>query len=264
MKRFLNQYKLNIICSFAAIALIIVCWIIAYYAVGNDYVVPSFQDTLKSFFVCFGEGAFWVAFLFTLLRTAIAFLISFVLAALCAVAAAFSKVFKLFIQPFITVMRTLPTLAVILLLLVWTNAKAAPVIVTVLLLFPMIYVQIYAAISGVDKDVLQMADFYNVNKKDKLFKIYLPQISPAVFAQVGANVSLGLKVMISAEVLSNTYKSLGGLMQSARSFLEMPRLAALTLMAVILGLIFEIAFAQLKRINSKWQKGGCYEDRKPL
>lgn len=264
MKNFFVKYKLNLICSFAAVIFVCVCWIIAYYAVGNDYVVPSFTDTLKSFFMCFGEESFWVAFLFTFLRTALAFLISFVLAALCTIAAAYSKIFKCFIQPIITVMRTLPTLAVILLLLIWTNAIAAPVIVTVLLLFPMIYVQMCAAIDGVDKDVLQMADFYGIKKKDKLFKIYLPQISPDIFSQIGANVSLGLKVMISAEVLSNTYKSLGGLMQSARSFLEMPRLAALTVMTIVLGLILEIALSQLKRINAKWQKGTENENRKPL
>ena len=70
--------------------------------------------------------------------------------------------------------------------------------------------------------------------------------------------------MISAEVLSNTYKSLGGLMQSARSFLEMPRLAALTVMTIVLGLILEIALSQLKLINAKWQKGAESENRKPL
>lgn len=254
MKEFFKKKKLNIICSVAAVAFIWICWIIAYYAVGNDYIIPSFQDTFVSLFKCLGEGAFWTAFGFTFLRTALAFVISFLLAAALAAGSALSKIFKSVVKPFVTILRTLPVLAVILLFLIWTNANVAPVIVTVLLLFPMIYARLTAAIDGVDKDVLEMARLYGVSKKDRLFRIYLPQISPAVFALTGSDISLGLKVMISAEVLSNTYRSLGGMMQSARSFLEMPRLAALTLAAVLAGLIIEAAFSQLKRINRKWLK----------
>ena len=228
-------------------------WIIAYYAVGNDYIVPSFQDTFVSLFKCFAEGNFWLSFLTTLLRTAIAFIISFALAAVCAAISRVSSVFKWLIEPIITVLRTLPTLAVLLLILIWTNANAAPVIVTVLMLFPAIYVQFTAAISAVDDGLLQMAEVYNISKKDRLLKIYLPMVSPEIFSQVGANISLGLKVTVSAEVMANTYTSLGGLMQNARSFLEMPRLAALTLITVVIGLIVEIAFAQLNRINAKWR-----------
>lgn len=113
-------------------------WIIAYYAVGNDYIVPSFQDTFSSLFVCLGEGSFWVAFSFTFLRTAAAFAISFLLAGVCAVLSAISKIFKGISQPIIVILRTLPTLAVILILLIWTNAAVAPLIVTALLLFPLI------------------------------------------------------------------------------------------------------------------------------
>ncbi len=254
MKKFLKERKLNIICSVAAVAFIWVCWIIAYYAVGNDYIIPSFQDTFLSLFKCFCEGGFWAAFGLTLLRTLAAFLISFLLAAALAAGSALSKVFKSTVKPFMTALRALPTLAVILIFLIWTSAAVAPVIVTVLLLLPMIYARINAAIDNVDGEILEMARLYGVTRKDRLFKIYLPQISPEIFALTGSDISLGLKVMISAEVLSNTYLSLGGLMQSARSFLEMPRLAALTLVAVLSGLVAEVCFSQLKRINRKWLK----------
>ena len=59
--------------------------------------------------------------------------------------------------------------------------------------------------------------------------------------------------MISSEVLVNTAKGLGGMMQTSSGAGEIARLAALTLAAVILGLIIELAFSQFKRINKKWQ-----------
>jgi ABC-type nitrate/sulfonate/bicarbonate transport system permease component len=86
-----------------------------------------------------------------------------------------------------------------------------------------------------------------------VFAIYLPQISESAFMQAGPNMSLGLKIMVSAEVLASTAQSLGGSMNYARSFLEIPRLAALTLLAVISGFIFEALLYQLTRINKKWR-----------
>ena len=158
------------------------------------------------------------------------------------------------------ILRTLPTLAVILLLLIWTTPKVAPVIVPVLVLFPMIYSQITAAVSGIDEGLKEMADVYHISKRDRLFKIYLPCASPNVLSQTGANISLGLKIMISAEVLASTYQSLGNLMQTARLYLDTPRLAALTAAAILIGFIVDIAFSQLARITYKWSRKECGND----
>lgn len=255
VKDFFKERKLNIICSVAAVLIMWLCWIIIYYSVKNDYIVPSFQDTFAELFKCLKESAFWTAFFMTLLRTVEAFAISFILAAVCAALSACSKIFAEIIKPFMVILRTLPTLAVILLLLIWTNAKVAPVIVTVLVLFPMIYARFNAAIGGVDRGLTEMAEVYGIRKRDRLFKIYLPLVSPNILSQIGADISLGLKLTISAEVLSNTYKSLGGMMQNARAFVEMPRLAALTLVAVLLGLALDLGLSQLKRLTRKWESG---------
>ena len=254
LKNYFKKRKLNIICSIAAIVMMVIVWIIAYYSVKNDYVVPSFSDTLSSLCGCLKSGVFWIAFFNTFGRTLLAFIISFVLAGCLAALSIISKAFSAFINPIMVFLRTLPTLAVILILLIWTSPKTAPVIVTALVLFPMIYAQITAAFGGIDRGLTEMAKVYKLSNRDKLFNIYLPSVTPNVLAQTGADISLGIKVMISAEVLANTYRSLGGLMQNARLYLEMPRLAALTLAAVILGLVVEFAFSQFERITFKWSR----------
>ena len=252
LKKFFTERKLNIIFSLAAIVLMWLVWIIAYYSVKNEYIVPSFTETCKALWQCFKESSFWISFGLTLARTLLAFVISFAIAALCAVLSVLFKWFAYVIKPVIGFLRTLPTLAVSLLLLIWTSAKVAPVIVTVLILFPMIYAELSASFGGVDRGLLEMCTVYNISRRDRIFKVFVPAVAPNILSQVGAQISLGLKVMISAEVLSNTAKSLGGMMQSARYFIEMPRLAALTIASVILGLIAEIALSQLARITKKW------------
>lgn len=227
-------------------------WLIACFVVDNEYILPSFTETMKSMGTILTEKSFWVAFGNTLLRTAEAFVLSFVLAALCAALSSCGKGVSAFIRPIMVFLRTLPTLAVILILLIWTSPLVAPVLVTFLVLFPMIYAQIMAAIGDVDGELIEMARVYRVSRRERLFKIYLPLTAPNVLAQTGANLSLGLKIMISAEVLASTYRSLGGLMQNARLYLEMPRLAALTLVAVAIGLIFESAVSLVARRSRRW------------
>ncbi len=255
MKKFFTERKLNILISVSAVAVMILVWVIAYYCIKNDYIIPSFKDTVASMWRdCLISGPFWRAFGNTVLRTLLAFAVSFIIAAALACLGALSKKAAAFIAPFMVFFRTLPTLAVILVLLIWTNPRVAPVIVTALVLFPMIYARLYAALDGIDGGIRQMVKVYKISKRESVFKIYLPLITPEVLPQTGADISLGLKVMISAEVLASTFQSLGGMMQESRLFLEMPRFAALTILAVIAGLVVDIAFSQLARITYKWSR----------
>ena len=254
IKAYFSKRKFNIILSVSAFALMWIIWLIAYYAVKNDYVVPSISDTAISFGKCLSSGSFWLAFLYSILRTAFSFVISFVLAAVLVALCTLFKACKSFINPFMAVLRTVPTLAIILILLFWTTPTVAPVIVTILVLFPMIYSQLTSAVDGIDEGLIEMAEIYDISKRERLTKIYLPLISPSILSQTGANISLGIKVMISAEVLAGTYKSLGGLMQNARFYIDMPRLAALTIIAVLTGILIDLCFSFLERITFKWSK----------
>ena len=254
IKKFFTQRKLNIIFSLLAIIFMWLIWIVAYYITGNKLIVPAFSDTAQSFFRYLGDGTFWLALLNTFLRTLLAFIISFILAAACALFAKLSKCTKAFLKPIIVFIRTLPTLAVMLIILKLTsgNRSFSPVIVTILVLFPMIFSQMLAAADGIDTGLTEMAKVYKVSKKDRLFKIYLPIIAPNILSQTGANISLGLKIMISAEVLANTVKSLGGMMQYSNISAEVANLAALTLVSVLIGLIIEFAISLIPRFACKW------------
>lgn len=261
MKKYLSANKINIIFSLASLLLMWLTWIVAYAAVQNDLVIPSFWQTVKQVFVLFGEGSFWLALLNTFCRVLIAFAISFALGVICSVFGVLIKNFNSFLSPLITVLRTVPTMAVILILLLWTPPNVAPLIITVLVLFPMIYAQINAAIGQIDKGVLQVAKVYNFSKKTKLTKIYLPLVSPYILAQTGPNLSFAIKLTVSAEVMAYTYVSIGGMMQQAQAYIQVSRLAALTVVSVLAGIIIELVFYFINRFSFKWNKVEGQDDR---
>ena len=80
---------------------------------------------------------------------------------------------------------------------------------------------------------------YGVTRTRQAFRMYLPLSAPVLLKQAGSIFSLGLKVVISGEVLASTYRSLGGMMQEAQIYLQMPRLMALTLLTVLMGFALE-------------------------
>ena len=79
-------------------------------------------------------------------------------------------------------------------------------------------------------------------------------MSKSVFAQVGANLSFGLKVMVSAEIMSYTFESLGGAIYHAQLFVRVPQFMALVLFVVVFGAILEWAFSLLNKISERWSK----------
>lgn len=223
-----------------ALALLSLIWIISHQIVGNELLIPNFFTCVKETVRLLCSSGFWISFSATLLRVVIAFFISFILAAVLAIASyIFSSLKKIF-APFVSFLRSIPTLAVLLIILVWSGASVAPIVVACLSLFPMLYTGILSALFSTDEKLLEMSRVYKVPLKKQIFSLYIPSALPYVLREVGAALAFSLKLVVSAEVLASTYNSLGGLMQEAKLFMEMPTLFALITVTFCMGLIFEL------------------------
>ena len=111
----------NVIQTLAAIAFLLAVWFVAYFAVGNELLIPPISDSLKEVGALLVSGGFWKGLLFTLLRALFAFAISFVLAVIFAVVAYLYPSFGSFLSPLVSVLRSMPILAVLLILLSFLN-----------------------------------------------------------------------------------------------------------------------------------------------
>ncbi|MBQ8684971.1 MAG: ABC transporter permease subunit [Clostridia bacterium] len=229
----------NCITGLAAVALLVIAYLFAHAVVGNELLVPSFSDCMKGLGGLLISGGFWRAFFSTFLRVLCAFTISFGLAVVFAIVAYLLPIFARFFAPIVAVLRSVPTLAVLLIVLVWTGSGVAPVVVAFLTLFPTLYAGLYAALLGVDRGLAEMSRVYRVPLKRRVFSLYLPSIAPLALREGAAALGLALKLVASAEVLAGTYASLGGLMQEAKAYLDMPLLFALVCVTFLLGLALE-------------------------
>ena len=241
----------NLIQTGVAIVFLLAVWWVAYLSVGNDLLIPPLTDSLKEMGALFGKGVFWKALLSTLWRAVIAFVFSFFLAVIFAVAAYLYPSFGRFFAPLVSVLRSLPVLAVLLVLLSFLNPGNAPIAVAFLSLFPMLYAGVLAALSGVDKHLVEVSRVYGTPVWRRVTAIYLPLSSPYILKEGAAALSFSLKLIVSAEVLSFTAKSLGGMMQDAKVYAEIPQLFALVGVTFIVGLLLETALGMLATVVEK-------------
>ena len=236
-----------------SVVLLWLLWLVMYYGVKNDYVLPSIGATFAEMGKLLAGKSFWQAFGNTLLRTLGAFAFSLAAGVLLAALARLFRGVRAFLAPLISVLRTVPTMAIILVLLLWTTPAFAPVIVSVLVLLPAVYAAVLAALDDAEESFGDLARAFRVPAGRRIFKMYLPLAAPPVLKQAGGIFSMGLKITVSGEVLSSTYRSLGGLMQEAKSFVQMPQLLALTLLTVALGFLLEGLCMLAYKLIVRWR-----------
>ena len=229
-------------------ALIIAVWAIAAKAGDNEFILPSPLSALKKTGEILTDKTVYVAFGNTLLRTLEAWAISLVVAAALAVAGKFFPPIGRFLSPLVSVVRALPTMSVVLLLVIWTNARTAPVVVAILVVMPTFYAALRAAIDSVDPLLLETCRVYGVPKRRIFAQVYLPCVIRAAALPISSSLSLTLKLMVAAEVLASTARSLGGLMQMSRIYYETAELMALTVLTIVVALALETALYRIIRL----------------
>ena len=237
----------------ATLVFLIGLWIAVWAIVGNDSIFPPFGASVKAFFSYFVKGAFWRALGGTFLRVLLAFFASFIFGGGLAFVAYLCPAFARIFAPIVTIIRVLPVFAIVFMLLAWTNAIITPALVAFLSLFPMLYTAFLGAFSGVDTNLVEMSKIYNVPLKKRITKLYLPSVAPFVVKEIGAGLSFGVKLVVSAEVLVQTRKSVGALvLETQYLYEELAQTFALVIAVCLIGFLLECLGAMLAKRVERW------------
>ena len=256
MKPWVKKLISTIAYPVVLIAVVLILWQIGAIRAGSKFILPTPLDAFGATGVILTRSAFWSAFWGTLLRTLISYIVSLVLAVGIAVLAFRFKILQNFLSPFVSVVRALPTMAVVLLLVIWFGAKTAPVIISLLVVMPTLYATILSCLESVDKDLIEMCNLYKVNARDKILRLYIPSVVKSSAMSISSALSLNLKLMVAGEVLAVTARSLGAMMQMASLYYATDELMALTLITVITALVLEFALHKLILLAIRRKKYG--------
>lgn len=227
--------------------LLVAAWKLGSVFVGLEIILPTPEATLRRLVEIAATPSFGASVAATVTRGLSGFGIAAGAGLVIGGAAGLQPTVENALQPLVTVIRSTPVVAFILIALIWFDTTVVPVFVTVLMTFPVIYENVVQGIRAVDRRLIELTRAYRVGNRRTWFRVYLPSLFP--FLASAGRTALGLtwKVVVAAEVLSIPELGVGSELQEARVMLETSRVFAWTAVAIVLSGLTDLVFTLLTR-----------------
>ena len=232
--------------------MVLVIWYFACWWIDVELILPTPAQAFIHIGAYLKDISFWVSLGWTYLRCIESFLIAFLIALGLAVLAYSKKEAEKFINPFMAFIRAIPTMAIILILIISIAPEGTPIVVAGIVICPTLYQSFLTSLKQIDQKLVEMTNIYHVSKKNQIFKFYIPMVLPGILENSATGFSLNIKLIIAAEAMAQTRNSIGKLMQYAKISIEIEKLFALTIIAVILSVISEALIKLFKRVVCRY------------
>ena len=207
MKKYItNRYFL----TFLGVILFFLLWYLIYILAGKSiYVFPDPFTTIKRSFELFGDAYLYKCIWGSLYRMLIGFSIASIIAIFLGMIVGNCLKLKHVFNPTMIALRSIPTAAIVFLILHLAGFDNASPYVVGVIVFPMVYEATVSGYQHIDKQVLMAMKLDGNSYLQKNFKIKLPLSMPYIAVGLTTSFALSFKIEIMAEVISSTSKDVG-------------------------------------------------------
>lgn len=238
------------------------CWIVIWYIGSLIIDLPLLFPAPNAVFSRLGTllqtESFYKIALVSFVRILFGIVLAVGIGSLLAFISAIFKPFYDFLTPLIVVIKSTPVVAFVFLVNMIIGNGNTVIFICFLMVFPIIYSNVYQGIKSTDKDLLEMCKVYKLPLGKRITGLYLPSIAPYFVSSLLSSIGLAWKAGVAAEILCTPTISIGYEIFNAKTYIEFVDLFAWVITVVILSLIFElIATSSLNRLmkSKKLSKG---------
>lgn len=224
-------------------------WETAAHILKQPIIIPALEDIAKSFFLLIQDSISYYFIGSSAGRVILTLLVDSCVAFPFGIAAGLSKKCEAFLSTAEHILKSVPTMTVLLLALIWFKSEVTPLFVSSLIVLPILYGNIRNGIKNIDKNLVIMSEDFNVSLKRRLLFLYIPCIKPFIKNAYGIASGFCVKALISAEVLSQPKYGIGTAFQIARIQLDTAALFAWGIIAVLLAIILQYSIRKVCRCN---------------
>lgn len=228
--------------------IIIIFWIIVSRIVDNEVIFPTIKSTIISLIDIIRGPYFFNVIRYSLIRTLVGFTISLILAILIGVLASVFKVILHIMLPIVNFLSSVPTMAIIILALIWLDNEVVPLFVGFIMVFPILYESVLKGIGNVDKNIIEMAELYKVDRIHVIKDIYIPNILYSLNSVFSSTLGLNLKMVIAGEALSQPNYGIGSSLQLEKTYLNTPAVFAWIIIILLISKFLEGLLNRLDNI----------------
>lgn len=195
--------KNKVFLTFVGILLFFGLWFLIAQIVGEKTLVfPSPIETFAYLGQCLGNSYIYRCLGYSLLKTLIGFVIALALAFLFGLLAGHFNGLKQILDPSLSVVKAIPSAAIIFLFLVLFGVQQTPSIMVVVIAFPILYEALARGVMAIDPFILMSTRIDGTASWRRLWRITLPEVFPYLMVGVSSSFSLSFKIEIMAEIIS--------------------------------------------------------------
>lgn len=224
---------------------VIVFWLAVWEAldhlVDNRLLLAGPIRTLQALADQVVQPDFWAICAASFGRIALGFGLALVVGFCLALLSYRSPVVRRFVDPIISLVKTIPMASFIILLLIWVGTQALTVYLAFLIVIPIIYTNVLTGFESANAQMLELARVHRLSAWRTFVYVYRPAFMPFLYSSCKLSLGMSWKAGIMAEVLAVPAMFIGKEMYAARTFLNTPDLLAWTVVVMILSLAFEKA-----------------------
>ena len=158
-----------------AAAFWILVWQLASMWLKQEILLASPVSVVKKLWQFLPQADFWKTVGFSFVRIVSGFLLGLFAGTILAAAACGCKVLEILLAPVVTVMKSVPVASFIILCLIWLPSRNLSVFITFLMVFPAVYTNVCQGIRETDRELLEMAQVFQVSFGRKVRYIYISQ-----------------------------------------------------------------------------------------
>lgn len=221
-------------------------WSIISRAISST-ILPEPITTLKTIFKLLGKSATYKVLGYTIGRIALALFTATIIGVFLGSLAGYYQFVEYVLKPIVIVLRSFPSVALMLILIIFT--KNASFYLVCIVLFPIIY---ESTLRGVGEIKSEYQSILKLDGQDSIVnipKVALPLSTDYILIGIFQSLGLGLKVQIMGESLmgSTTFVGLGIEIYKAYLNLDMDVVFAYSILAITLIMIADLLTLVLKR-----------------
>lgn len=238
--------------SASSILIIFIVWQLYSVSVNNPTLMPDPIKVFQRFFEMLVDKDTYVVVFTSLSRLLLSLIFATFLGTVLGLISGIHSSVEAFLKPIVVTIRTLPVISIIIVILIIFGNTITLYIISLLLLFPIIYQAELDGVKNIDPlliDVLKLeSDATNTNV---LTLVYFPLSIPFLRTALIEAVGLGFKVLVVAEYIAQTKVSIGREIYMAKINLEFTDVFAWTIMLLLFVLLIELTVEKLLSTQSE-------------
>ncbi|MET4129763.1 ABC transporter permease [Roseovarius sp. MBR-6] len=230
-----------------------VWWMVSGFGLVNPTLFPAPPQVLAAAVELYRDGVLISDLKISLTRAAIGFAIGSTLGVLIGLLTARVFVFSLALEPFLTLLRPIPAIALVPIAIVWFGiGEGSKYFVISYTVFLAVWLNTHAGAAGVAETYIRASRSLGANRFREFFEVVVPAAAPHIVVGLRLGAALAFLSLVAAE-LSGASSGIGFRLQDARQFIQTDRMFVGLIELGILGALLDSVFVIISRRLVHWE-----------